>query len=102
MSLSDVINDKWLNSDVLKTAYCSAEPFSHIVMHVFIRKDVLKGVADEFPDLSKLGDLAVKFDQSRHIKFASKGMGALSPRAVQLNSLHHANKLTILNSILNE
>lgn len=86
MKLSDVINDKWLDPEALRTAYSSAEPFPHIVMHDFIKEDVLRGVADEFPDLSKLPDSIIKFENSREIKLASEGMSVLSPKAIYLNN----------------
>jgi hypothetical protein len=68
MKLSDVINDKWLDPDALKSTYSSARPFPHIVIHDFLKDDVLRGVADEFPDLSKLPNSTVKFENSREIK----------------------------------
>ena len=87
MKLSDVINEQWLNPTNLKSGYLSASPFPHIVMHDFIKPELLKKVADEFPDLSKLDDAIIKyFNNSREIKLASKGMSGLSSQALHLNS----------------
>jgi Rps23 Pro-64 3,4-dihydroxylase Tpa1-like proline 4-hydroxylase len=86
MKLSDVINEKWLDASSLKNAYEIAHPFPHIVMDNFIKQDILKPVSDEFPDLSKMKDTVVKFQDEKQIKFAGKGMQVLSPSALHLNS----------------
>ena len=87
MNLADVINKKWLDAESLSSSYKIARPFPHIVMRDFISEVMLDGVAMEFPDLRSLGSSTVKrFDNSREVKFASRGMAALSPHALILNS----------------
>lgn len=86
MKLSDVINEKWLDANELKSVYQSATPFPHIVMHNFIKRDILHAVSDEFPDLLKLKDKVVHYQNKKEIKFAGKGMQVLSPSALHLNS----------------
>lgn len=86
MKLEEVINNKWLNSKSFQKKYLTAEPFPHIVMHDFIKTDILKQVLEEFPDLEKETDLVYKFNNDKQVKFASKGMKNLSPRAIFLNS----------------
>jgi hypothetical protein len=54
-----------------KTAYATADPFPSIYFDDFFNKDALKGVLEEFPDLSKNPDL--KFNDANQIKLASKG-----------------------------
>jgi hypothetical protein len=82
LKLDDVINSKWLDAEALKDSYASVEPFPHIVMDSFLHEDLLTKVCDEFPDLSKLNDTVVKFDNAREIKSVSKGMQLLSPSAL--------------------
>ena len=86
MNLSDVLNPHWLDASSLQDSYLAASPFPHIVMREFIRPDVLKTVADEFPDLSKSKRATVEFKDSKQIKFASRGMELLTPAAIHLNS----------------
>lgn len=101
MKLSDIINKKWLDSESLSDAYLQAKPFPHIVLHDFIDANLLKSVAEEFPDLAKQKSSVIKFENNREIKLASQGMQALTPSALHLNSylqsdlmLHWLNKLT--------
>ena len=76
-----------MDAESLSSSYKRARPFPHIVMRDFISDVVLDGVEKEFPDLRLLGGSTVKrFDNSREVKFASRGMGALSPHALILNS----------------
>jgi hypothetical protein len=86
MKLEDILNKEWLDPKSLRKSYRNATPFPHIVMKNFIKNDVLENVANEFPDLSKLKDSITKFDNDREVKFASRGMGVLSPSALELNT----------------
>jgi len=86
MQLDDIINTQWLDAKSLQTQYLNAKPYPHIVMHDFIKKDLLRSVLEEFPDLEKLSDSVYKFNNDKQIKFASKGMKYLSPKALYLNS----------------
>ena len=67
MKLSDIINKKWLDSESLSDAYLQAEPFPHIVLHDFIDANLLKSVAEEFPDLAKQKSSVIKFENNREI-----------------------------------
>lgn len=86
MKLSDVINEQWLDAKSLSTRYRVAVPFPHIVFNNFIKEDLLKRVSTEFPDLSKLKDTVIKFENDKEIKLAGKGMQVLSPAALELNT----------------
>lgn len=86
MRLSDVINEEWLDTKKLKKDYMQASPFPHIVMHDFIKLELLTKIANEFPDLSKLQGSVKIFDNSREVKLASQGMEDLSPQALYLTS----------------
>lgn len=101
MKLEDVMSTQWIDSDSLKSSYISASPYPHIVMDNFIKPDLLKSVANEFPDLAKTKNAVRKFKNNQEIKLASKGMENLSPTALFLNSylqsdlmLNWLNKLT--------
>jgi len=86
MKLNDVINEQWIDAKSLASLYSKAAPFPHIVMENFIKEDVLKRVSSEFPDLSKLKDSVIKYNNSKEIKLAGKGMQVLSPAALELNT----------------
>lgn len=86
MELRDIINEQWLDARSLSTRYRVAFPFPHIVFDNFIKEDLLKQVSAEFPDLSKLKDNVIKFENNKEIKFAGKGMQVLSPAALELNA----------------
>ncbi len=86
MKLNDVINEQWIDAKSLAPLCSKAAPFPHIVMENFIKQDVLKRVSSEFPDLSKLNDTVIQFNNSKEIKLAGKGMQVLSPAALELNS----------------
>ena len=86
MKLSDVINEQWLDAKSLSARYRIAVPFPHIVFNNFIKEDLLKRVSTEFPDLSKLKDTVIKFENDKEIKLAGKGMQVLSPAALELNT----------------
>ena len=86
MKLNDVINEQWIDAKSHALLYSKAAPFPHIVMENFIKEDVLKRVSSEFPDLSKLKDSVIKYNNSKEIKLAGKGMQVLSPAALELNT----------------
>jgi Rps23 Pro-64 3,4-dihydroxylase Tpa1-like proline 4-hydroxylase len=86
MLLSDVINEKWIDAKSLSAQYSDAWPFPHIVIHHFIKEDVLRRVLNEFPDLSKLKDSAIYYNNNKEIKLASSGMQALSSAALELTT----------------
>jgi Rps23 Pro-64 3,4-dihydroxylase Tpa1-like proline 4-hydroxylase len=86
MKLAEVINENWLNVDLVSPAYKTASPFPHIVMDNFIKKELLEKVLAEFPDLSKENELVIKFNEANQIKLTGKGMGSLSPAALYLTS----------------
>ncbi len=87
MELNDVINEQWIDAKSLASIYSHAAPFPHIVIENFIKEDLLKRVLLEFPDLSKFKDTVIhKYNNSREIKLAGKGMQVLSPAALELNT----------------
>jgi Rps23 Pro-64 3,4-dihydroxylase Tpa1-like proline 4-hydroxylase len=87
MRLEDVINKEWLDTEKLRNAYVHDNPFPSIIMENFLESKLLRKVVSEFPDLSKLDENEViRFNNSREIKFAGKGMRVLSPAAIELNS----------------
>jgi len=86
MKLSDVINEKWLDAQSFADQYQNASPYPHIVLTDFIKEDILKKVLLEFPDLSKLKDSVIEFNDDKNAKFAGKGMQVLSPSALKLNT----------------
>ncbi len=87
MKLSDVINQQWIDPNLHSGTYNSANPFPHIIMHNFLNKELLKRVADEFPDLAQQIDgSVVKYEDSRQIKLQGIGMGVLSPAALHITS----------------
>ena len=80
MKLEDVINERYLDSKSLNSSFAAALPFAHIVMENFLRTDLAKAVADEFPDARTLKKNSLETNRS------SKGMGVLSPTAVHLTA----------------
>lgn len=86
MKLNDVINEQWIDAKSLSAQYNGATPFPHIVMENFIKDDVLERVSAEFPDLAKLKDTVIQYNNSKEIKLAGKGMQVLSPAALELNT----------------
>jgi YD repeat-containing protein len=86
MKLNDIINEQWLDAKSLSDQYRDADPFPHIVLNNFIKEDVLKRVSTEFPDLSKLKNTVIQYNNSKEIKLAGKGMQVLSPAALELNT----------------
>ena len=86
MKLEEVVNKEWLDTKSLSKGYLEASPFPHIVMKNFINADLISKVANEFPDLAKMKDNIIKYDNTTEIKLASKGMGSLSPSALQLTT----------------
>ena len=101
MKLNDVINEQWLDAGSLTKQYCDAAPYPHIVFDNFIKEDLLEQVSAEFPDLSKLKDTVIQYNNNKEIKLAGKGMQVLSPSALELNTylqsdlmMNWLNKLT--------
>ena len=101
MKLNDVINEQWLDAESLTKHYCDAAPYPHIVLNNFIKEDLLEQVSAEFPDLSKLKDTVIQYNNNKEIKLAGKGMQVLSPTALELNTylqsdlmMNWLNKLT--------
>lgn len=86
MNLGDVVNEQWLDAKALSHLYRSAEPFPHIEIQNFIKPEILKDVANEFPNLQKQRTLVTRFNNDREIKLASRGMQILTPSAIHLNS----------------
>lgn len=86
MKLSDVINEQWIDAKSLLHQYSGAKPFPHIVFNNFIKEDLLERVATEFPDLSKLEDTVIQYNNNKEIKLAGKGMQVLSSAALELNT----------------
>lgn len=86
MELIDVINEKWIDPRIISSQYRNGDPFPNIVLEDFISHDVLKRVAEEFPDLAKSKNSVVKFENEKEIKLAGIGMSILSPAAIHLNN----------------
>jgi len=100
------INTKYSDPEKLNASYTTNKPFSHIVLDNFIDEKLLKGVLNEFPDLSKVKS-RIEYKNSREIKFASKGSVDLSPKAFELISylnsdlfLAYLQKLTGIEELL--
>lgn len=100
--LSKYLNPEWLDAEKLAEQYQNAKPYPHIKMTNFIREDVIEQVWSEFPDL-KTADpqYTMEYNNQSEIKFASRGYGLLSPKALELvaflNSdvfLEHLRKIT--------
>ncbi|MBA6335676.1 2OG-Fe(II) oxygenase [Colwellia sp. BRX8-7] len=85
MKLSDYINEKWLQPTALSEAYALGDPFPHIVMDDFFKKEILDEVLMEFPDLESL-ESAFHYSSQESSKFASIGSGVLSRSAFNLIS----------------
>lgn len=86
MKIEDFISPEWVDPTILTNKYAAASPFEHIKLTNFIRSDVLESVAAEFPDLSKVGNGAMQYNNGREVKYASKGMSPLSPSGFKLVS----------------
>lgn len=102
----NIISDKHDKPQELTKIYTSNNPYPHIVLNDFINHDLLKKVADEFPDLDQLPN-TVRFKERTSIKLASQGTENLSPAARDLinylNSdlfLKYLQKLTGINETL--
>ena len=71
--------------DLTKTAadfkekYKNGDPFPNIHFKDFFNPNMLKEIVDEFPDLSKKGD--IKFDTPNENKLASRGENRFGPKA---------------------
>ena len=88
-----------------KEAYASADPFPSISFENFFNPEVLDAILEEFPDLSKKGD--IKFNSPNEVKLATKGEGRFGPITKQfvhyLNSepfLQFLQELTSIEEIL--
>lgn len=77
--LSKYINAKYLDPSVLSKLYKSGNPFPHISLDDFFKEEILTEIAEEFPDLSSLSN-PLNFNNSREIKFASRGMRDLGEK----------------------
>jgi len=104
--MRSLINPKYSDPDKLNVTYTKNKPFPHIVLDDFIDDKLLKGVLDEFPDLSKVKS-KVEHKNSREKKFITRGFSDISPKAVELISylnsdlfLTYLQKLTGIEEIL--
>jgi hypothetical protein len=52
--MNNPINPKYSDPEQLNESYTTNKPFSHVVLDNFIDEKLLKGILDEFPDLSKI------------------------------------------------
>jgi hypothetical protein len=102
----DPINPNYSDPEKLNVSYTTNKPFPHIVLDNFIDEGLLKGVLDEFPDLSEVKSRR-EFKTSRETKFISNGSSDLSPKAFELISylnsdifLIYLQKLTGIKEIL--
>lgn len=77
------IQDKHLNTKILKTKYERNRPFPHIVIDNFIENDFLNKILEEFPDLSTLKNNR-SFNEHKQIKYGSIGFEDLSKNAFKL------------------
>ena len=104
--MNNPINPKYLDPEKLNVSYTTNKPFPHIVLDNFIDEGLLKGILDEFPDLSEVKSRR-EFKTSRETKFISNGSSDLSPKAFELISylnsdifLTYLQKLTGIKEIL--
>ena len=81
MKLEDFMNDQYLDAMSYHRSFTSALPFSHIVLKNFLKIDLLRAVADEFPHRD-----ALQKRSSVEIERASTGMRTLTPSAIFLNT----------------
>jgi Rps23 Pro-64 3,4-dihydroxylase Tpa1-like proline 4-hydroxylase len=86
MNLSDVINENYQDAKSMSTQYRKAIPFPHIVLTNFIKEDILKRVLQEFPNLAKIEDSVIQYNNKKEIKLAGQGMKVLSKSALELNT----------------
>jgi hypothetical protein len=86
MKIEDYISPEWLRPNEFSVQYQNAVPFPHIKFTNFIKEDLLEQVLAEFPNLEKIGVEAIRFSNSREVKFASKGMAPLSKSTFELVS----------------
>ncbi len=73
-------------------AYCSGDPFPNIAIKNFFNPDILDGILEEFPDLSK-GD-QLKYKNPNEDKLATKGEHKFGPKLRQF--MHFLNSQTFL------
>ena len=83
--MSNPINPKYLDPEKLHESYTANKPFPHIVLDNFIDEKLLKGILDEFPDLSKVKS-GLEHNYSSEKKFLTRGFSDLSPKAFELIS----------------
>lgn len=81
--LEHFINKEYLNPDLFSEEYRINNPFSHIVLKNFIKKDILEKVLSEYPDLSQIPS-RIQYNNQKEIKFASQGYSDLSESATTL------------------
>ena len=86
MNLSDVINENYHDAKSMSSQYRKAIPFPHIVLTNFIKEDILKKVLQEFPNLAKIEDNVIQYNNKKEIKLAGQGMKVLSKSALELNT----------------
>ena len=79
------IQEKYHNTDSLKSIYKKNKPFPHVVLDDFIDNDILNKILDEFPDISTLENKR-EFNEHKQIKFGSIGFEDLSKSASELIS----------------
>ena len=102
----NLINTNYSDPEKLNVSYTTNKPFPHIVLDNFIDEGLLKGILDEFPDLSEVKSRR-EFKTSRETKFISNSSADLSPKAFELISylnsdifLTYLQKLTGIKEIL--
>ena len=107
MEIKDFINKNWCDPKSLNGVYVKADPFPHIIMENFIKKELLEKVLLEFPNLKDSKNSSISFNNDKEIKLASKGMGILSGSAFNLISLlnsdfflEYLQELTGINEVL--
>ena len=81
--MNHFINKNYSSPEKLNKSYLMNKPFPHIVLDNFINSELLNDIMNEFPDLSKIQS-GVKHENSREIKFSSKGFSDISPKAFEL------------------
>jgi len=104
--MKNPINPKYSDPEKLNVSFTTNKPFSHVVLDNFIDEKLLKGILDEFPDLSKVKS-GVEHKNSSETKFITRGFSDLSPKAFELISylnsdlfLTYLQKLTGIEEIL--
>lgn len=85
MRLTDYIHDDHRDPEIYTAQFINNAPYPHIVLDNFLAEHVVKGVVDEYPDLSGFSD-GVSFKDDHSIKLGSHGFGHLSGTGLALVS----------------